>query len=325
MFVTRRTATVLDFFVGGHGQLGPRNEALEPPPFFCRPQDHLRSHFVPSPEKGTEVVVLYEEGRFTLDNNGKSTQSIYRVYKIVSQNGVEGWDNLSVQWEPWHEEKPTLQARVITRDLVSHALDQKSITDSPASDGDSDVYGDMRVVRAPLPAVAPGAVVEEEETWKESAPLYAAGTVSRYGFGLRVPVQETRLVLDYPASIRLQYKKQLLPDVKEERSEKEGRVHLEFLQGPMDALESGELYLPSDQPVYPQVFFSTGESWQKIASSYAAIVDEQIAKGNQSRAVEQIECLGAAHAGLRLRGIGQDKRSARSVDSGDGPAASGRT
>jgi hypothetical protein len=89
------------------------------------------------------VVVLYEEKSFTYDSDGKSVQTLYRVYKILSQNSVEGWDSSSVEWEPWHEVKPSLNARVITPDGVSHSLDQKSLGDRP-------------IVRAPLPAVGPG-------------------------------------------------------------------------------------------------------------------------------------------------------------------------
>ena len=90
---------------------------------------------------------------------------------------------------------------MITRPVrVSHQLDQKTITDSPSSDSDEEVYGVQRVVRAPLPAVAPGAVIETQETIKESSPLFAAGTVNRCGFGQGIPVQESRLVLDAPPS-----------------------------------------------------------------------------------------------------------------------------
>jgi hypothetical protein len=187
-------------------------------------------------KKGTEVVVLYEEKSFTFDSDGKSVQTLYRVYKILSQNGVEGWDSSSVEWEPWHEVKPSLNARVIAPDGVSHSLDQKSITDSPASDGGDDTYGDRRIVRAPLPAVGPGSIIEEEEIVKESAPLYAEGTVEHCGFGKGVPVQETRLILDYPAALPVQYHVQLLPDLKQERSEQNGRVRIEFIQGQWNQL-----------------------------------------------------------------------------------------
>jgi transglutaminase-like putative cysteine protease len=123
---------------------------------------------------------------------------------------------------------------------------------------------------------------------KQSAPLYADGTVERCSLGKRVPVQETRLILDYPASLPVQYNAQLLPDLKQERSEANGRVRIEFIQGPMESVEAAENYLPGDIPAYPQITFSAGASWQKIVSSYAAIVDQQIAKGNATDLSSQL-------------------------------------
>lgn len=83
---------------------------------------------------GADVVVLDEESSYVFDADGKSVRTEYLVYKILTQNGAEGWDALSVEWEPWHAERPALRARVITPDNVVHTLDAKTITDGPALD-----------------------------------------------------------------------------------------------------------------------------------------------------------------------------------------------
>ena len=155
--------------------------------------------------KGSEVVVLFEENTFTFDVDGRCVHTKYSIYKVLSEKGAGGWDNVDVEWEPWHEEKPVLRARVIGADQVSHPLDAKTITDSPASDDNDNEYGDRRVVRAPFPAIAQGAVVEEEITVRETAPLFAAGVVRRVYFGSSSPVSETRLTLDAPSSLNLKY------------------------------------------------------------------------------------------------------------------------
>jgi len=239
-------------------------------------------------KKGSNILVLYDESAIVFDADGKSVTTTYKVYKVLSQKGADDRDNVVVEWEPWHEEKPVIRARVITSDHAIHPLDAKSITDSPASDGSEKEYGDRRVVRAPLPAIAPGAVVEEEITMRETAPLFAAGTVDRIYFGTYSPVRETQLLLDAPASLNLQYKTQLLPRVKVERKEEKGRVRVRFIQGQLEALENAEAYLPSDQPAFPQVTFSTAASWQKVAENYGKIVDEQIQKGNAAELAAQL-------------------------------------
>jgi transglutaminase-like putative cysteine protease len=73
----------------------------------------------------------------------------------------------------------------------------------------------------------------------------------------------------------LRYVSQLLPDVKPQKTEASGRVRIVFEQGPMDALDEVEDYLPKEIPGQPQVAFSTGGSWQAVAEGYAKIIDEK--------------------------------------------------
>ena len=226
---------------------------------------------------GADVVVLDDEENYVFDSDGKFTRTVYLVYKVLTQKGANGWDNISLDWEPWHEERPTIQARVLTPDGVLHPLDPKTISDSPARDDDDQVYGDSRVLRAPLPAIAPGSIVEEEEVAKESAPFFGAGVVVRSYFGRRVPVQLSRLTIDAPSSLPMHYTALLLPDVRPNKTESDGRVKMEFVVGPMDALEKLDDYLPPEIPGSPQVIFATGASWQSVAAGYSKIVDEKAA------------------------------------------------
>ncbi|HXM96890.1 MAG TPA: DUF3857 domain-containing protein [Candidatus Dormibacteraeota bacterium] len=228
-----------------------------------------------NPKAGTDVVVLDEEETYVFDADGRVVWTHYLVYKVLTQKGSEGWDGIAVGWEPWHEERPTVRARVITPDNVIHALDPKTITDSPTHDDNDKTYGDGRTLRAPLPAVAPGSVVEEEEVSQDSAPLFGAGIVVRNYFGRGVPVQSSKLVLDAPNSIPLRYVLQMLPEMKPQKTEANGRVRIVFEQGPTDALDEVEDYLPKELPEQPQVAFSTGASWQAMADGYGKIIDDK--------------------------------------------------
>ncbi len=226
----------------------------------------------------TDVVVVEEEEQYSFDSEGRETHTHYLLYKILTQAGAEGWDSTGMLWEPWHDERPRLRARVITREHEVHALEDKAITDSPARSDNRETYGDQRVVRAPLPAIAPGVVVEEERTVRETAPFFTAGDVSRVYVGRTVPVQHMRITLEAPAAVPLQYELRLLPELKEQRTESEGRVRLVFEAGPLEKLENAEGFLPSDVPAYPSLTFSTGRSWQQVAEAYGELVDRQIAQ-----------------------------------------------
>src|ERR1051325_9620518 len=237
---------------------------------------------------GTDVVVLDEEDNYVFDENGRVVHTRYLAYKVFTQKGAEGWDAVSMSWEPWHEERPTVRARVITPDNAVHPLDPKTISEGPARDEDEKTYGDGRVLRAPLPAIAPGSVVEEEEVSKENAPFFGAGVVVRSYFGRAVPVQQSKLTTDAPARLPVRYSLRLLPDMKPQKSEANGRTQILFEHGPMDAIDEVEDYLPSDTPAQPQVTFSTGASWQAIAEGYGKIVDEKAALKDVQSLVSQV-------------------------------------
>ena len=237
---------------------------------------------------GVDVAVLCDGESYVFDTTGKSVHTQYFAYKVMTQGGADGWDNVSIGWQPWHEERPTMRARVITPDGTVHTLDPKTISDAPARDDDDKTYGDGRIERAPLPAIAPGSVVEEEEVSTESAPFFGAGTVQRDYFGRSVPVSHSTLVVDFPSALPIHYVTQLLPNVQTTKSETDGRTQVTFDQGPLDAIDETETLLPTEVPAHPQVIFSTGASWQTVAAGYEKIVDEKIIPKEAQQLVDRL-------------------------------------
>lgn len=230
---------------------------------------------------GDDVVVADDETTYTFDADGKSVVTTYLVYKIVTQDGATGWNEVSQKWAPWNDTRPVIRARVITPDNVVHVLDAKAIMDEPAKEKDEDTYSDRRQVRGPLPAIAPGSVVEEEETWTRSPLLPGTGSLGHKYFGRGYTVQNTRLVVDVPISIPIQYNVILLPGLKPERTEKDGRVRLVFDKGVLEPDDDDDdNYWPFDVPEYREVDFTTESAWQRVADAYGKVVDDQIGRSD---------------------------------------------
>jgi len=225
----------------------------------------------------SDIIVLDSEESASYDAGGKVVRTRYLLYKVLSQKGAQQWADLAYTWEPWHEEHPTLRARVITPDNNVHPLDPATITDAPARETQDSVFSDRRVLRAPLPAIAPGSLVEQEEVSRETTVFFGAGSVQRFYFTFSVPLHHARLLLEAPSTLPLRFTPQLLPDVKPQRTESDGRVRVTFDVGPMDPFEQSDPGLPSDVPAIPSVTVSTGTSWQAVAEQYSQIVDKQIA------------------------------------------------
>ena len=232
------------------------------------------SEFVPA--AGSDIVILDHEESYVFDERGRAVHTVYAVYKVLTQNGADQWGAISDPWQPWHQDRPEIRARVIATDGSVHVLEGSTVKDASVGSIGGNVYSDSRVLQSALPAIAPGSLVEVEEIWKENAPVFEGGIVGICLFSRPGPLRRMRLLLDAPASLPLRYEAELLPDLKVRRTEAKGRVQLAFEAGPMDARKDPDDYLPSDAPEYPLVEFATGDSWKRVAGLYGEIVDRQI-------------------------------------------------
>ncbi|HEX4488766.1 MAG TPA: DUF3857 domain-containing protein [Terriglobales bacterium] len=270
-------------------QVSASQVAAAPPHFSEDAKALYAAASEPVAPDGTAASVLRDEESYIFDADGRNIHTIYVVFKVLTQSGAENWDAVAADWEPWHEQRPTIRARVITPDFTVHQLDEKTITDAPEKENESSVYSDQRVMRAPLPAIASGSVVEEEIISQESAPFFGAGTVGRFFFGrVSVPVHYSRLLLEAPTSVTLRYAVQSFPEVKTQRTEANGKVTIVLEHGPMQGLENGEFDLPSDFSGFPVVTFSTGTSWKQVAQEYAKVVDKQSSGADVKVQVEKL-------------------------------------
>ncbi|HYL78141.1 MAG TPA: DUF3857 domain-containing protein [Bryobacteraceae bacterium] len=235
-----------------------------------------------------DTVVLSDEKSWSYDAQGRSTYTFHRVYYVNTAAGVRDWSTAESRWEPWHEARPSLRARVVTSEGTVHELDPKTIAEAPVGDQD-ETFSDARILRAALPALARGSVVEELITVAETSAWFAAGTSHRAYFGYLVPAQSTSVSIEAPANVKLQYSARLLPDVETKRTEENGRIRVVFKQGPMKAMEEAEAHLPFDVPRWPHVTFSTGTSWESVAAAYNRIAEDQLRGANVKSLVAKTE------------------------------------
>jgi uncharacterized protein DUF3857 len=153
-------------------------------PAFSAPASTLREAAgIVKAEKHSDATILLSDLQFRFDESGKLVETRHLVYRVENQEGVKNWAETSGRWAAWHQAKPEIKARVITVDGAEHWLDAKTLSDVPVHEDDPDVYSDERKYGGPLPAVAPGAIVEEEVIIRDTSPLFAAGVVREWSFG----------------------------------------------------------------------------------------------------------------------------------------------
>ncbi|HEY4574791.1 MAG TPA: DUF3857 domain-containing protein, partial [Thermoanaerobaculia bacterium] len=79
-------------------------------------------------EADDDAVVLLMEVSYGYDAAGRETYSQRLVYRILNANAHESWSTVEESWEPWHQARPEIRARVITPDGAEHPLDPTTIS-----------------------------------------------------------------------------------------------------------------------------------------------------------------------------------------------------
>lgn len=223
-----------------------------------------------------DVVVLLDEVHYRLDGQRRGEARYRLVYRVLTDAGAREWASVAASHAPWFEARPRIRARVVTADGLAHELDPATIAEVAAGDDDGLTYTDRRTLRAPLPAIARGAVVEQEILVTDTAPLFEAGTQFRFFFGSGVPTLRARVVVDAPEGLSLHHVLRGLEGGVVERERAAGRVRLTVQAGPLGPLPEPEPWMPADKPRQPYFALATGESWAHVAEAYSRVVDAQV-------------------------------------------------
>lgn len=238
-----------------------------------------------------EVVVLFSELRYTYDEQGRATRVRRVVYRILSANADSDWSEVSDAWSPWHQERPRLAARVVASDGTVHPLDPATVAESATSQ-EPEMYEDGRILRAPLPATGPGAVVEIEVTGRDTAPFFDRGTVQMMPVRFWVPVLHRRAVVEAPVSLPLRYVTRRLPEGGVREEIEDGRRRLTFEYRDLEPVKDFEVGMPSDDWL-SYMAFSTGPSWSAVAQRYSEIVEEAIRASDDGKLRSFLKAAGA--------------------------------
>ncbi len=241
---------------------------------------------LPAPAEGTDVEVLLKEGHYTELAPHQWRAASRTVFRILTHAGVRAWAEARVEWSPWRQQRPLLRARVISPDGKVHLLDEQTLHDAPVEAPGPDIYTDTRALRAPLPALRPGSVVEIESVVEDTQSFFEAGVVTHFYFASPAPVRKVRLDIDVALTTQLTLRVQGLP-LEPRPQHQSDRKRLSFEGGPYAPVTPLEEDMPPAQAFYPHVAFSTGRSWNDVATHYHQIVEGRLEGASlQARARE---------------------------------------
>jgi len=227
------------------------------------------------PPKGADAQILDERARWSIAADGTIRHDVHQVVLLVDADGVSGWSTVQLRWTPWYEDAPVIQARVIGSDGQVHALKASEISEGPASE-DADVHGDDRLASAPMPAVAPGAILDLHWTVTEHEPFFRAGREVTYALGGVDPVVHTSLVITTDKAHPITWKA-VGAEVAVHREKHGDQRVLRLEAGALPEWTTPfEVARRADDPAYPYVAFSHTPSWQAVAEAYDTLVEPAV-------------------------------------------------
>jgi tetratricopeptide (TPR) repeat protein len=226
-------------------------------------------------DKQFPAQILYEEANYKIAADGTLLFTHRMVYRVDADAAVKGWAEVSAQWDPWYEKPAQIHARVLQPNGSFVELDQKTITDAPVKAEDDVTFSSAHVRRAPLPGMALGSIVEEQEITEEKVPYFSAGALYRFGFRDNMPAARIRMVVDMPNSLPFKELVHDLPNLVIDRQNANGQRHITYEQRNIEAAHNYDIQLATDQQLRPTVEFATGASWASIAKAFSAMSDPQ--------------------------------------------------
>src|ERR1044071_107392 len=166
-------------------------------PFSADPKQMLAAASAFDPRSANAVYIL-NETTYKFDQDGHTKMTRHLIKRVVTEEGASQVGTISAYWAPWYEEKPQIEARVISADGAVYQLDPKAIVEA-TPEIERDMVTAQPLLRAPLPAVATGSIGETFVTTEGRSPIAGGGKYGRFEFGYGVAIERGRLILDAPA------------------------------------------------------------------------------------------------------------------------------
>jgi transglutaminase-like putative cysteine protease/tetratricopeptide (TPR) repeat protein len=226
--------------------------------------------------KDAPVLEHLYEMRAVFDAAGLRTRITHQLYRVEKASDFNGWDSIGTQWSPWFEDRPEIRARVISPQGAVALLDPATIGEYGAEDESSDVYGDRKGLRAPLPKVVQGALVELEIITRERAHPMDSGRTGSMPLYNWLPTLNTRVILEAPESLPLVWKVRGESPAQPQVTVREGRRQVRIVLGPHEPAKALEPYLLPERQARPIFRYATAPDWNSLAREYAGIVEARI-------------------------------------------------
>lgn len=204
-----------------------------------------------------------------IDDQGRVSRTRRGVWRVLTEVGAKQLANWTEPWPAWREQQPVLRLRVITSDKQAHGLDPSTVTVAGLP-GASEVYSDVQMLQAPLPAIGANSVVEFEVVSGDRESVIPGQRFDR--IALQIPSSLHHFAVQLQSARKLAAIARGFEKIDRKESREGETQSLRFEAWDIQRAEHQEL-LPPELPLAPEIIFSTAVSWQDVARWYREVTE----------------------------------------------------
>ncbi|BDU77695.1 DUF3857 domain-containing protein [Mesoterricola sediminis] len=241
-------------------------------PFTASPQELLRFSGQHPVLEREPVCLLFEGRSCSVDAQGRRYRVFHTIYRVDADSHLRGWSEISATWSSWYQEKPVLQARVISPDGSVHTLDPATLGEYSKGRGAEGAEAARRTLAGPLPHMALGAIVEEVTILRDHTPFFGSGGSGRIPLAPTPTAKAVRFSLDAPEGVPLRWQAKGTGPVQPVEAVKDGRRWVRLAMGPLAPPSDSE---PNADPARwdrPRVEWTTQPGWGDLAEAYGKLI-----------------------------------------------------
>jgi transglutaminase-like putative cysteine protease/tetratricopeptide (TPR) repeat protein len=229
------------------------------------------------------VVYLQRDYRLSYDKKGRAHWTIHKVFQPLTKQGVDSTDMIHAYWSPWYEKQPQIEARVRGPKGRRYRLDPKVVEIGSAA-ARHKILSSRRRLRAPLPGMTPGAIVDLTVRASQHRLVSQGGDVQSIWLTPTVPTLATRITITAPPHLYLKHAIKGLDLKPASDTLQNGRRRVVYRIGPRYKHLINQPHLPPQTLAVPQLVVSTARSWAHAARSARKRLENKI----QPAAVQKI-------------------------------------
>ncbi len=225
-----------------------------------------------------DVLILFNHFSHDVLPTGQSRYTTHQVVKLLTERGIEQYDDIAIPYQPKTQNIAVNIARTIDREGMAHQPPSEAFNDvTPPGLLSQNLYSDTMWRVISMVALTPGVCIEYQVTL-EDKPEHAPGgktwVTGAFNFQSTDVTLETQYALRIPADWHLRWQTdnfKLEPDIS---SDENGNLRYLWHYGETPAMirENG---MPHINEVLPRLRYSSIPSWNDVYQWYKQLAGEQ--------------------------------------------------